>query len=283
MRKKLFSVFITLCMIFTMLPVNVFAAGETMQIEVKTDRTGPLKTGDTVTMTLNIKAPVGLSGIQATVTSDNDNLKIAEKTDVSNTLPTGTYVSVAPSLADAKICSVIGTYATGLDVALDGDYVVAKYTATADIDVPVKFTFSAVKVVFGVAGGATTVTPTGKLEAMVDVALTGDLPVAITAPVKGGTPETTITGTNYTGSITWTPTDTGGKFAANTVYTANVTLTAKEGYQFAENVNPTVAGATGVTSVNVKNSGKTLEFKAAFAKTGTATLNGIDIITNPAL
>lgn len=79
MRKKLFSVFITLCMIFTMLPVNVFAAGETMQIEVKTDRTGPLKTGDTVTMTLNIKAPVGLSGIQATVTSDNDNLKIAKK------------------------------------------------------------------------------------------------------------------------------------------------------------------------------------------------------------
>ena len=48
-------------------------------------------------------------------------------------------------------------------------------------------------------------------------------------------------------------------------------------------MNPTIAGATGVTDVNVKNSGKTLEFKAAFAKTGTATLKGIDIITNPAL
>ena len=114
-------------------------------------------------------------------------------------------------------------------------------------------------------------------------AISNDLPVAITAPVKGGTPETTITGTNYTGSITWTPTVTGGKFAANTAYTANVTLTAKEGYQFAEGVNPTIAGATGVTDVNVKNSGKTLEFKAAFAKTGTATLKGIDIITNPPL
>ena len=283
MRKKLFSAFIALCMIFTMLPVSVFAAGETMQIEVKTDRTGPLKTGDTVTMTLNIKAPVGLSGIQATVTSDNDNLTIADKTDVSNTLPTGTYVSVAPSLADAKICSVIGTYATGLDVALDGDYVVAKYTATADIDVPVKFTFSAVKVVFGVAGGATIVTPTGKLEAMVDVTLSNDLPVAIAKPEKGVTPETAISGTNYTGSIAWTPTVTGGKFAANTAYTANVKLTAKDGYQFASDVNPIVTNATSVTDKNVAADGKTLTFKAAFPKTGNKTLKGIDIITNPPL
>lgn len=283
MRKKLFSAFIALCMIFTMLPVSVFAAGETMQIEVKTDRTGPLKAGDTVTMTLNIKAPVGLSGIQATVTSDNDNLTIAEKADVSNTLPTGTYVSVAPSLSDAKICSVIGTYATGLDVALDGDYVVAKYTATADIDVPVKFTFSAVKVVFGVAGGATTVTPTGKLEAMVDVAITGGLAVAITAPVKGKAPQSSITETEqYTGSITWNPTVTGGKFAANTAYTANVTLTAKEGYQFAEGVNPSVAGAT-ISGKSVTDGGKTLTFKAAFDKTADKTLKGINIIINPAL
>ncbi|WP_455557259.1 S-layer homology domain-containing protein [Agathobaculum hominis] len=127
------------------------------------------------------------------------------------------------------------------------------------------------------AGGATIVTPTGKLEAMVDVALTGDLPVAITKPVKGGTPETAITGTNYIGSITWTPTDTGGKFAANTEYTA------KDGYQFASDVTPTVAGSDSVTGVTVKDSGSKLEFKATFPKTGSATLKGIDIITNPAL
>ena len=108
-------------------------------------------------------------------------------------------------------------------------------------------------------------------------ALTGDLPVAITKPVKGGTPETTISGTNYTGSITWDPAIAGGKFAANTPYTANVTLTAQDGYQFAEDVNPTVAGATEVTGVNVKNSGKTLEFKAAFAKTDTVTVTKVQI------
>lgn len=113
-------------------------------------------------------------------------------------------------------------------------------------------------------------------------AITGDLPVTITAPVKGGTPETTISGANYAGSITWIPADTGGKFAANTAYTAKVELTANTGYQFASDVNPTVTDAT-ISDKSVSADGKTLTFKATFPKTGSATLKGIDIITTPAL
>lgn len=112
--------------------------------------------------------------------------------------------------------------------------------------------------------------------------ITGELPVTIIAPVKGGTPETTISGTNFTGSITWIPADTGGKFAANTAYTANVTLTANTGYQFASDVNPTVTDAT-ISEKSVSADGKTLTFKATFPKTGSAMLKGIDIITNLAL
>ena len=109
-------------------------------------------------------------------------------------------------------------------------------------------------------------------------ALTGDLPVTITAPVKGGTPETTISGTNYTGSITWDPAiAAGGKFAANTEYTAAVELTANTGYQFASDVNPTVVGSDSVTGVTVKDSGSKLEFKAAFAKTGSVKVTEVRI------
>ena len=106
---------------------------------------------------------------------------------------------------------------------------------------------------------------TGTTKKTISVDITGDLAVAITKPVKGGTPETTITGTNYTGTIAWEGNPT--TFAANTAYTATVTLTAKTGYQFANGVNPTVAGSTSVTEVNVKDSGNKLEFKAAFPKT----------------
>ena len=109
-------------------------------------------------------------------------------------------------------------------------------------------------------------------------ALTGDLPVAITKPVKGDTPETAISGTNYTGSITWNPAiAAGGKFAANTEYTAAVELTANTGYQFASDVNPTVVGSDSVTGVTVKDSGSKLEFKAAFAKTGSVKVTEVRI------
>lgn len=97
-------------------------------------------------------------------------------------------------------------------------------------------------------------------------AITSGLAVAITAPVKGKTPQSDITGTNYTGSITWDPAiAAGGKFAADIEYTANVTLTAKDGYQFASDVNPTIEGAT---ISNVSADGTKLTFKAKFDATG---------------
>ena len=112
-------------------------------------------------------------------------------------------------------------------------------------------------------------------------AITGDLPVAITKPVKGGTPQSAIAAaTQYTGTIAWEGNPT--TFAANTAYTAKVELTANSGYQFASDVNPTVTDAT-ISEKSVSADGKTLTFKATFPETDSKTLKGIDIITNPAL
>lgn len=112
-------------------------------------------------------------------------------------------------------------------------------------------------------------------------AITGDLPVAITKPVKGETPQSAIaTATQYTGTIAWEGNPT--TFAANTAYTAKVELTANTGYQFASDVNPTVTDAT-ISEKSVSADGKTLTFKATFPETDSKTLKGIDIITNPAL
>ena len=112
-------------------------------------------------------------------------------------------------------------------------------------------------------------------------ALTGDLPVAITKPVKGETPQSAIAAaTQYTGTIAWEGNPT--TFAANTAYTAKVELTANTGYQFASDVNPTVTDAT-ISDKSVSADGKTLTFKATFPETDSKTLKGIDIITNPPL
>jgi hypothetical protein len=76
----------------------------------------------------------------------------------------------------------------------------------------------------------------------------------VTAPVKNASPVTSITETDaFTGTVTWSPTDS--TFAAETNYTATITLTPKTGYTL-EGVTEnyfTVAGATSVT--NEANSG----------------------------
>ena len=78
----------------------------------------------------------------------------------------------------------------------------------------------------------------------------------VTAPVVGEKPVTAITeGTQFTGTVTWSPDLVDGKFGPQTVYTATITLTPKVGYKLdgvAANFF-TVAGATSVS--NGANSG----------------------------
>jgi hypothetical protein len=93
------------------------------------------------------------------------------------------------------------------------------------------------------------------------------LDTKVTAPVTGAAPDTTaINGTQYTGSIAWQTsggTAHTGAFAANTVYKAVVTLTAKIGYTFT-GVGNNRFKYTGVTTItNAANSGTvTITFPA---------------------
>ena len=96
--------------------------------------------------------------------------------------------------------------------------------------------------------------------------ISGEQAISITAPVKGGTPQSTIAeGTGYTGTISWSPT-VSSTFAGDTVYTATVELTAKSGYQFASTATASVSGAT-ISEKTVEADGSKLKFKAAFPKT----------------
>jgi hypothetical protein len=74
----------------------------------------------------------------------------------------------------------------------------------------------------------------------------------VTAPATGGTPVTVLNETaQYTGVISWAPAP-AGTFAASTVYTAVITLTAKTGFTFnglAANAF-TVPGATATSTAN---------------------------------
>jgi len=90
----------------------------------------------------------------------------------------------------------------------------------------------------------------------------------VAVPVRGVAPTTTLTATDqYTATISWSPT-VSGTFAADTAYTATITLTAKTPTYTLTGVQANsfkVAGADTVT--NAANSGV---ITAVFPKTGPA-------------
>ena len=91
--------------------------------------------------------------------------------------------------------------------------------------------------------------------------------VKVTAPKTGEKPQTTITETDqYTGTISWNcSTDT---FEAGTSYTADIRLTAKDGYVFSAKILPEISGADITSEVLENDAGQSvLRIKAKFTKT----------------
>ncbi len=86
----------------------------------------------------------------------------------------------------------------------------------------------------------------------------------VAAPVKGEVPVTDpIDTAQYTGTITWSPDDS--PFAATTVYTVTIVLTAKTGYTL-NGVPADFFTVAGVPALNAANSGTVI---AVFPSTGT--------------
>lgn len=90
--------------------------------------------------------------------------------------------------------------------------------------------------------------------------------VKVTAPKTGEKPQTTITETDqYTGTISWNcSTDT---FEVGTSYTADIRLTAKDGYVFSAKILPEISGADVTSEVLENDAGQSvLRIKAKFTK-----------------
>jgi len=90
----------------------------------------------------------------------------------------------------------------------------------------------------------------------------------LSTPVIGGTPSSTIDSTaNYTATITWSGNPV--TFAANTVYTATVTITPKFGYTLAGiSADYWHAHTTGASAVSVTNNAGSGIVTIIFASTG---------------
>ena len=265
--KRIIAVILTLSLLCSLFSVPAFAATDQAELSITPSQTTMVspKTDTEVVYTVNVKLldsseKIGSAGFTLvapsaiTFTTDPSKWQVAE---VTESVFSNAYKP------DTKVYTLV--YMDSTDKT-DIDLLKISATIAAGTTGSQKVTLSNYAVSDAVGNELKLKVIENEINFVSE--LTGDLPVAITKPAKGDTPETTISGANFTGSITWSPAvAAGGKFAANTTYTAKVELTAKTGYQFASDVNPTVAGSTSVTDVNVKDSGSKLEFKATFPKT----------------
>jgi len=92
--------------------------------------------------------------------------------------------------------------------------------------------------------------------------------ITIAAPATNATPATTISAAQFTGAVTWTGTLDEGKFAATTAYTANIVLTARNGFTLEGLANNAAFTVTGATTVSYASATKTVT--AVFPATGAA-------------
>ncbi|MBP9023056.1 MAG: SUMF1/EgtB/PvdO family nonheme iron enzyme [Spirochaetes bacterium] len=138
------------------------------------------------------------------------------------------------------------------------------YTATIELTAKTGYTLEGVSDNFFTVSGASVVVndaDSGTITA--EFPATGSAPPTainikaisgVIAPVRDAVPLTAITETaQYTGTIAWS--GSPAKFAASTVYTATITLTAKTGYTF-NGISANYFTLSGTTSVtNSANSG----------------------------
>ena len=291
MRKKL-SLLLVLALLLSVFPLSAFAAGEDAVFTITPSVTKIVSsTEDTeITYTINLQVNTEKSlgtaefkivppeGVEFTTDSSGWTLAALDDTFDHNYTPNPNYT---PGSTEAGK-SHAGYYSLVFNNSSDQKNIdLLKIKATVKAGVPTgNLTVNLIGCVASDETG-TEFTTIGVVANPLTVVggITGDLPVTIEKPVKGATPQSTITETaQYTGTIAWE--GSPAIFAPGTVYTAKVELTAKSGYQFAASVNPTVANATSITGKTVSPDGNTLTFKATFP--ATANKDPASITTPPA-
>ena len=270
-----------------------------------------LRAGDTVTATINVPANVDISSALVRLLFDKEKFTIAKWNDIQSGLKLPKYEDENPeaeagwenaqttSVVEANREGYVSTTAIGSH--FDGELgqkitanvhhgetwpilsVTFKVKDDASIGAATQnfaIASEADKLEFAhevsgksvkyVAATSDAVTAT-VVQELTDVALTG----SVTIPTKGGTDSSNLTGGNVATNVTWSPALTDGKFAANTAYTATVTVTPNTGYVFTDSSNVTLEGYTFTKSGNSFVATKTFE------KTDDKSLTGLTVTTRP--
>ena len=244
MKKRIYSILLTLAMLFTFIPTQVFAAGNCLEITPAS-----AKVGDEVTLTYTAQKKVNdLAAVSIRITFDSAKFEVTavEYPKLSNFSPTGSNVK------ESNTNSWFSVSWTDEDAGL----VIPANTALVKATLKVKAgggsssDFNVAHVAISDAAGTTLDNATNGLDKTSATVTIPKAPIttvtaSVDAPVKGQPLDTTVdigTATGYTAAVEWykgnaaTGSTVSGKAEANQIYTAKITLTANSGESFAEGV-----------------------------------------------
>lgn len=249
------------------------AAG-TYTFTISANQSSTSTTLSSTSITINVSVPVAPTNTAAATLTGSSTI-IGATLSTSNGTWTGTptpTTSIAWYACTAQVttaqssipvgCTVI-PFATGSNFNLTnsqvGSYVAAAITASNGVSP---------------AGISMTASTTSAVSA--PVAISASSLSGLTAPVTGATPVTSLSNSQYTAGVTWSP--AASTFAPATAYTATVTLTPASGYTLTGiTANQfMVSGAT--SSTNSANSGSvSVHFPAtAQAVISNSSLSGLN-------
>ena len=289
MKKRILSLLCVFCLMLTMLPTSAFAAGydaPTLSIDASY-----LAETNQVKMSVKIGAYTDLGALDFHVKYDKEKLKVNGTPTKGGLLTANSTVSdnnswnpatIGVSWVDengstttttTEILTVIFDVIEGKTGAVDFSFDEAKYnfcdkSGDNSTDAPGA----------GSVGAATVTIPKAPIASVT---------ASVDAPVKGVALDTTVDvggATAYTGTVEWykgntaTGTAVTGSAAANQVYTAKITLTAKTGESFAKSLNNTT---TTEGYKVVRTDATHLTLTKTFPATAEKTLTGITIKTCP--
>ncbi len=277
MKKRFAALLLAFSLILSLAQVPAFAAETCMKLN-KTKAVS----GETVTLTYTAPQEVtGVGAVSLKIGFDKDKLSVEKITAATVTGATTMQAKEENSNSNGEFSMTLNGVG-GETFTLPGGTVLLTVTMKVKDGVNGAAAFQVKEISISDAIGDEMenigVDSTGAaLEIVTEI--TGEQAIAITAPVKNGTPQNTIAaGTGYTGAIAWEGNPT--TFAANTAYTANVTLTANQYYRFAQTATAKVDGAV-ISEARVAEDGSTLTFKATFPKTEDKVLSSISITEQP--
>lgn len=312
MKKRMVSLLCVLTLLAAILLVSVAAANTEDGFDLTMDVTATtsdgtttrelddLRAGDLVTVKLNVPGGYAFSGAQAKLHFDNTKFEVTditsglepEKTskvagwsvepcEVSDANANGwsAAVGVGYVLESGKTVTSVGNFAMAEDWTILTTVLKVKENVRGNAS----FTVSASAeetCFYSMVGGKDTAysvtAPSAQSVTVVQelnsaVALDGQ----ITTPAKNETNASSLTGTNVTASVTWSPALTEDTFAANTEYTATITVTPNAGYFFGSSATVTFGDYVFTPSGNSFVATKT------FAKTDDRTLTGLSVTQQP--